>query len=99
MRVLLALALTPLISAGAWAQSEFKPPVQISAGENDFSGILYPSPVLQDLNGDGQHELVIGDLRGFIQAASRLSPGEPSSWGELTNVKATDEKDLKFSNW
>lgn len=92
-------AIAPLLAAGTFGDVEFEAPVQIKAGESNFSEVLYPSPVIRDVDGDGQVELYIGDLRGYIQRADRISSGTDSEWGPAVNMKATDGKDLKFSNW
>ena len=78
---------------------EFDKPVEITAGGKTFAQTLYPSPALYDLNGDGENELIIGDLRGFLQKASRESGDIASGWGKVSNMKTADGKDLKFHNW
>ena len=97
--LLTTLALAPFLATGMAGEPEFKAPVEVLAGGNDFSGVLYPSPVFHDINGDGRHELVIGDLRGYLEYATRLSAGDEGEWGEMTKLQATDGKDIKFSNW
>ena len=92
-------AAAAFLCAGALAQAEFDAPVRITAGGDNFSEVLYPSPVLFDVNEDGQRDLVIGDLWGRLLIAQRLS-GDPSAgWGPAANINATDGQPIKFSNW
>ena len=93
------MVLTPLLAAGAMTDAQFEAPVELKPDGTGYGEVLYPSPVLHDLDGDGRGELIVGDLWGHIQSATRISAGEPSDWGPSAKVKATDGKDLKFKNW
>ena len=44
--------------------AKFAPPVQLTAGGKNHTGILYPSPALYDVDGDGARELLIGEIFG-----------------------------------
>ena len=79
--------------------AEFEAPIEITAGGTNFAGTLYPSPALFDINGDGEKELIIGDLIGYLQVASRESGDMAAGWGKATQLKMADGKDLKFDNW
>ena len=100
MQTLLSLLVsTPLLGDGVSDDAAFEAPVELTAGDKTFSDILYPTPVLYDVNGDGQRELVVGDLIGYLHVAERLSPADPLAWGAAKKMTATDGKELKFSNW
>jgi hypothetical protein len=99
--------LIALAAAGAmfhcatFAQApKFAEPVRLMAGDPLLGeGRLYPSPVYQDMNGDGLLDIVVGDLRGLLTVALRL-PGEgPPKFGAESNLKALDGKDIDFHNW
>ena len=59
------------------------------------SRLLYPSPVLADVDGDGAREMLIGGLRGYIHVSERTAEG----WGPEARLQASDGKELKFHNW
>lgn len=86
------------LTAGAGESPDaasFEVPVEIRAGESTFARILYPSPVVFDIDGDGTDELVIGDLMGHLHVSER----EEAGWGRSTRVKDAGGNDLKFDNW
>ena len=94
------IALAAMATTGIPGDSvEFEKPIEITAGGKTFVETLYPSPALYDLNGDGVDELIVGDLRGYLQKATRESGDIASGWGKATNIKTADGKDLNFSNW
>ena len=78
----------------------FAAPVRIQAGEGFLGqGRLYPSPVFQDMNGDGLLDLVVGDLRGLLTKAHRI-PGEGPPRFEKDVALLDDQGGpLKFDNW
>ena len=80
--------------------SRFAAPVLLTGGDEPLGrGILYPSPALYDVDGDGARELVIGDLFGRVRVAEKL-PGEDAfAWSAPEPLQAADGEDLKFSNW
>lgn len=78
----------------------FHAPVQLMAGDSAMGqGILYPSPKMQDLNGDGVPEMLIGDLRGQLLVAERQGSGDSVQWSELKPLETADGKPIKFDNW
>ena len=64
----------------------------------DASSYLYPSPVYEDIDDDGQRELLIGDLRGNLTVYENTGDGRSHEWGEPVKLQV-DNKDLKLPNW
>ena len=97
---LLAAGLCVPIAAADDAVPPFRTPVQLKAGEAIMgAGILYPSPKLQDLDGDGVSEMLIGDLRGQLLFSKRQGSGDATQWTTLEPVQTADGKPIKFDNW
>jgi hypothetical protein len=109
----LAVGCGVLVASTAWSQGtkisaspvglrapKFAAPVRLKAGEA-WIGLKrhYPSPVFQDMNGDGRLDLVIGDLPGALTVALR-APGDGFPvYAAESRLKGRDGKDLDFSNW
>jgi hypothetical protein len=100
LAVLLALAAAVRAQAPALPESKFAPPVRLSAGDK-LLGVhrLFPSPVFQDINGDGLADLVVGDLMGRITVALHLPGKDPRAFAAETELAAADGKRLDFHNW
>ena len=98
MRTSLTLAAAALLSTGALAQAEFDAPERITAAGDNFSKILYPSPVLFDVDGDGARDLVIGDLRGFLYMCPPDAANDDLTWRAMANLES-EGKPLKLHNW
>ena len=76
----------------------FAPPVPISpAAAAKIESILYPTPVLHDVDGDGALEMVIGDLPGNLWVCEKAEGG-PMEWSEPKALEGPDGP-LKFDNW
>jgi hypothetical protein len=73
----------------------FSKTLELHGGAEPFRGILYPAPTMYDIDGDGQEELVIGDLRGFVYVSERLDDG---SFAAKQQLKVSGQP-LKFHNW
>jgi hypothetical protein len=99
-----ALAAAGAATAGlALAQApapQFAAPVRMKAGDRLLGeNRLYPSPVRHDVDGDGLHDIVVGDLAGRLTVALRKpGDGAPVYVAERP-LKAADGQDLKFHNW
>ena len=76
--------------------SLFDAPEALLTADSPFTGQMYPSPVLRDIDGDGKAELVVGDLPGRMRFASRVDKG--LSWSKLEPMKSGDEP-LRLNNW
>lgn len=95
-----APAQKPAPTATVTAAAKFAPPMRVKAGDRLLGEKrLYPSPVLQDMNGDGHADLVIGDLRGKITVALRQPGAGLPQFAVDTALKGRDSKDLDFANW
>lgn len=98
-----ACGLALLLAVPAWSQdpmASFAPPVRLKAGDKLMGEArLFPSPVFEDMDGDGRADLVIGDLIGRMTVALRLPGGGPPRFGPESVLKGADGKDLKFHNW
>ncbi len=99
----IAIVLLTLFSNPVWsADSFFEAPIQLTVDDvpiNTKEKLLYPTPVLFDVDGDQQAELVIGDLWGHLHVYENQSkPGEAPRWKGPKKLQA-DGKDLKVSNW
>lgn len=78
----------------------FAAPVMLKAGDKNLGEKrLYPSPVIQDMNGDGLADIVVGDLFGYLTVAHRMPGQGPAKFGEEAKVKDHAGKDIKFNNW
>lgn len=75
-----------------------KPEPLLTAGK-PFKGIMYPSPVLQDLDGDGVAELIVGDLPGRMRFAKRDASGKDTDWAALQPMKLWNGDRIDLSNW
>lgn len=97
---LLALAvvgLQGLADETRTAQPRFAAPVRIMAGEAFLgAGRYYPSPVLHDVDGDKQLDIVVGDLFGKVTYARRISA---TKFAAEQPLQDRDGKPLKFHNW
>ncbi|MEM1450423.1 MAG: hypothetical protein AAF957_11115 [Planctomycetota bacterium] len=90
-------------SAGLGVEAEapkarFAPPVQLTAGGSEHTGILYPSPALHDVDGDGALELLIGEIFGTITISERDPEGPATAWREAQSMKVGGEP-IKLNNW
>jgi hypothetical protein len=104
MRTFLTLATAVTVTLPALAEQPtalFEPPVRLlSEGMpiNQREKLLYPSPVLLDLNGDRQKVLVIGDLWGKLRVYQPAGKRGELTWGKGTNLQVQG-KDLVVPNW
>lgn len=84
-----------LIAVSVLADATFDDPVEVLAGDEKIK-LIYPTPVLQDLDGDGTRELVLGDLRG--QLLSCEAGDTDTNWKAKVTFE-TNGKPLKLNNW
>ena len=93
------VALAP-ISAMSGGENEpvFDAPVQLTAGGESFKDVIYPTPVLFDVDRDDQRELVIGDLRGNIFVCKNEGDADNGAWTTKQSL-TVDGKPIRLNNW
>ena len=91
---------SPAAAQGSDARAKFAAPERIKAGEVFLGeGRLYPSPVLHDVDGDKQLDVVIGDLFGKVTFACREATRPAVMLGAEQQLKDRSGEQLKFHNW
>lgn len=83
--------------------SYFAAPQLLMVGDkpmNTAAGQMYPSPSVYDVDGDGQDELVLGDIWGTLDVFENVNDagGDPV-WSEFSPLENTDGDEIKVSNW
>ncbi len=78
--------------------AQFGAPEQLTADGKAMTGMHFPSPTLYDIDGDQQQELIIGDLRGFVQVAQPGGDKAGLNWSKLEHLQS-NKKPLKLNNW
>ena len=105
MKRLLSLALAgclPLVLQAQQPKIEFAAPVRLlSEGKplNQREKLLFPSPVLMEIDGSKQTKLVVGDLWGKLRVYEPLGSKGNLTWGKGTNLKTLSGKELVIPNW
>ena len=99
MRLLPVSVVVPatFVTLSAFAQAKFAPPEELTAGGQPFNKLLYPTPVLCDVDGDETRELILGDLIGNLWACEPQTEGDSLAWAATQNLQA-DGKPLKLKN-
>jgi len=92
-----------LVTVAAAQETEFAQPelLRVDGQPMNADGkMMYPSPVVFDIDGDGNDELVIGTIFGAVYACenSNKGPGDPQ-WQAPQSVNTDDGKPLKLNNW
>lgn len=93
-----------LIALAALAEepTHFAEPLPLYADGVLMNGIEkmpYPSPVLFDIDRDGNDELVLGDLWGYMHVHENLAEEGDPVWGPSKKLEDEDGKVIKVSNW
>lgn len=83
------------------APAKFAEPVRLKAGDKWLGeGRMYPSPAMQDLDGDGIREVVIADIRGRPTWAKVTKSADGAvAVSEERPLLGRDRKPLDFENW
>ena len=100
------------LGAALWASSfvpvaaqqegpRFKPPVRLKAGGSYLGAKrLYPSPVIEDVDGDGRRDVVIGDLFGKLTFGPCEAGDEgATTFGSERPVEDSTGAGIRFHNW
>jgi hypothetical protein len=95
-----ALCTSTALAQTKVAGAEFKEPTRLKAGDALLGEKrLFPSPVFQDINGDGLPDIVVGDLRGKMTVAL-CKPGKDGvAYGPEAPLLDVDGKEIDFHNW
>ncbi len=97
--------LTPLLltlsSAGCSPDDFAEPELLLADGKplNQEEGMLFPSPVLFDIDRDGRAELICGDLWGHMWVYENIAGEGAPRWSAPNKLKSADGKEIKVSNW
>ena len=99
--LLLVAACHPV--CGQQPNSQFDKPVYLKVGDkpmNEDGEMMYPSPVLMDIDRDGDTELVIGTIFGvlFVSENSATGGGDPV-WEAPQLFNSTENEPLRLNNW
>ena len=84
-----------------FVNSVFEAPVMLMAGDRPMNaGHSYPSPAIIDIDGDGDDEMVLGEIMGTVSFCENenKSGGDPK-WSAVSPVLMADRKPLKLNNW
>lgn len=90
--------------ADASGEGIFEAPVRLMVGDaplNTAAKKRFPSPAIFDVDGDGQNELIIGELMGRIGVYENLNAsgeGDPV-WGKSQTLKGAGGEPIRTSNW
>ncbi len=87
-------AVTPAVAPG----KGFHAPVQITSNGKPHEGILYPSPTVFDVDGDGADELLIGEIFGSISVSDSAEGEDSLAWGKAKKMTSGGEP-IKLNNW
>jgi hypothetical protein len=91
-------------AAPAPVPAVFAPAVLIEAAGapiNADDDILFPSPVLLDVDADGADELVVGDLWGHLYVHERVAVEGSAErvWGARSELRHADGSNVQLPNW
>ncbi len=95
---LTTLILAPHLSGGSALDAEFEAPAQLTHGGEAFAKMIYPTPVLFDVDGDQTVDLVVGDLIGRIHVCAPVGEDDDTRWTKSQQLQANG-KPLKLNNW
>ena len=82
-----ALLVAPLLTASVATASDFDLPEPITAAGETFEKIIYPTPVLHDVDGDERRELIVGDLMGNVWVHEADGAASGTTWTKAENLK------------
>ena len=97
---LFSLMAAPLAAQEQTSTAEFAAPKLMRTVKGTIGASrLYPSPTVQDLNGDGLLDIVVGCLFGKLTVALQEPSDEGIAFAAETALPMQGGKDLKFNNW
>lgn len=85
------------------AVAEFEAPFRLMVGDqplNTEAKKMYPSPAVFDVDGDGEDELVVGDIFGSLNVYENENDGEGDPvWSRFRPLESADGDPIKVPNW
>lgn len=85
------------------SNTNFDDPVFLKVGDapmNAEGEMMYPSPVMFDVDNDGADELVIGTIFGGIYACENSNQGDGDPiWESPVAVNSAAGEPLRLNNW
>ena len=89
--------------ANPFSNQHFGSATRLMVGEkplNTGARQMYPSPAMFDVDGDGQDELIVGDIFGSLNVYENENEGSGDPvWSEFKPLKSADGEKIKVSNW
>lgn len=81
----------------------FEKPVFLKQGDaplNESGDMMYPSPIIIDIDNDGVDEMVVGTIFGGLYSLEdqNKGKGEPK-WDSPKPMKTTDGELIALNNW
>lgn len=101
LMTLLATCWAPVVAQES--QSKFDDPVFLQVDDapmNEDGKMMYPSPVVFDIDNDGTNELVIGTIFGALLACENSNEGSGDPvWEAPVVVNTHDGEPIDLNNW
>ena len=89
--------------AEPFSNKHFESATRLMVGEeplNIGARQMYPSPAMFDVDGDGQNELIVGDIFGSLNVYENENDGNGDPvWSKFKPLKSADGEKIKVSNW
>jgi hypothetical protein len=95
------LALAALLSLASAQTPELEKPIRLKAGEawiDTGAHIAHAGPLVIDIDGDGKHDLLVGNFRGHIQVYGNTGTNSGPVLEDRGLLQA-DGKDIRIHNW
>ncbi len=92
------------VKARTSLKNPLEAPVRLMVGKealNVAAKQMYPSPAFYDIDGDGQMELIVGDIFGTLNVyenKNNSGKGDPV-WAKHKALRSVDGEKIKVSNW
>ena len=90
------------LSSMVVAQTKFAEPVFLKIDDapmNESGEMMYPSPVIFDIDNDGKDEMVVGTIFGGIFSCENSGEANAPVWEAPQPVNSTEGQPLELNNW